>query len=178
MNVQVPSPEIGNKILTGTLESVNDDAKECKGWFTKELPWEELVDGQNSVVSCIGKTKSWLKFVLYERRYICDLFIVKNNNKKPDNNSSVSVREGQSSYQEENEHLWWPEDENFPLLQPHFAEDDFSHLPGRRSWGEHFFQYGLIGMGWKADILSFVMFYITRIWVLYPRCVLESVHFD
>ena len=56
--MQVPSAKIGNKILTGTLESLNDDAKASKGWFSKELPWEELIDGQNSVVSCIGKTKS------------------------------------------------------------------------------------------------------------------------
>ena len=50
--VQVPSPEMGNKTLTGTLESLSDSVKECKGWFNKNLPWEEIKDGQNSGVSC------------------------------------------------------------------------------------------------------------------------------
>ena len=74
----------------------------------------------------------------------------------------LSVPEGKPPDQAKNEHLCWSEDENFPLLQPHFAEDDFGNLPGRGGSGEHFFQYGLIGIRWEADILSFVMFYITR----------------
>ena len=53
--VHVSSPEMVNKTLTGTLDSHNDGVKECKGWFSQNLPWEELRDGQKSVVSCIGK---------------------------------------------------------------------------------------------------------------------------
>ena len=53
--VQVPSPEMANKTLTGTHDSHYDGVKECKGWFSQNLPWEELRDGQESVVSCIGK---------------------------------------------------------------------------------------------------------------------------
>ena len=61
--MQVPSPELGNKTLTGTLESLSDSLKECKGWFNKNLPWEEIKDGQNSGVSCIlAHTKSLTKF--------------------------------------------------------------------------------------------------------------------
>jgi hypothetical protein len=52
--VQVPSPEIGNKTLTGTLESLNVGVKECKGWFSQALPWEELIYGQKLVVSSNG----------------------------------------------------------------------------------------------------------------------------
>ena len=48
--MQVPSPEMGNKTLTGTLES-HVGVKECKGWFSQTLPWEELIYGQESVVS-------------------------------------------------------------------------------------------------------------------------------
>ena len=52
--MQVPSPELGNKTLSGTLDSHNYDVKKCKGWFSRNLPWEELIDGHNSVVSYKG----------------------------------------------------------------------------------------------------------------------------
>ena len=37
--------------------------KECKGWFNKNLPWEEIKDGKNTGVSCIlARKKSLTKF--------------------------------------------------------------------------------------------------------------------
>ena len=40
-----------NQSLTGKLDIVAEGVKECKGWFNKTLPWEELSDGQEFVVS-------------------------------------------------------------------------------------------------------------------------------
>jgi hypothetical protein len=54
---------MGNKTLTGTLESLNDEVKE---WFSKTLPWEELIDGQDSVVGCKGK----LQWVFFPSKYL------------------------------------------------------------------------------------------------------------
>ena len=49
--LQVPNSEMKNQSLTGKLDTVNEGVKECKGWFNKTLPWEELADGQEFVVS-------------------------------------------------------------------------------------------------------------------------------
>ena len=64
--MQVPSPEMCNKTLTGTLESLHVGVKECKGWFSQTLPWEELIYGQESVVSCTGKLRICMADLRFE----------------------------------------------------------------------------------------------------------------
>ena len=76
---------------------------------------------------------------MYERILIWNSSIVNND-------IFFLVPEGKPPDQEKNEHLCWSKDENFPLLQPSLAEDDFGHFPGRGSSGELFLYDGLLGI--------------------------------
>ena len=56
---QVPSHELENRTLTGSLETMKEGLKEYAGWFSKNLSKDELADDQGLRVS-LGSL-SWLQ---------------------------------------------------------------------------------------------------------------------
>ena len=59
---QVPSHELENRTLTGSLETMKEGLKVYAGWFSKNLSKDVLTDDQGLRVSWIG-LESWVAFL-------------------------------------------------------------------------------------------------------------------